>query len=241
MSNMIFLDEVDSTNTYLKERRNSLCDGDSVTAVLQTAGRGRLGRKWSADNGMLPISVLLKNPSDASTITLCAGVAVCEALENAFPKVNAQIKWPNDIIVSRRKVCGILCESVCVGDKIDVICGIGVNLTQTEVFFEEHNLPHGASLKILTGKETDRNLLAQDIANRVVDLCRKGFSEIYEQYKARCITIGKQVRLINNGNERVAYAEDIAENGFLVCIDSGGERFCVNSGEVSVRGLMDYV
>lgn len=241
MSDMIFLDTVDSTNTYLKERRDLLSDGAAVTARLQTAGRGRLGRAWLADDGMLPLSVLLKNPENPSTVTLCAGVSVCEALENAFPTITAEIKWPNDIIVSRRKVCGILCESVCIGEKIDVICGIGVNLTQTAEFFAERGLPHGASLKMLTGEETDRKALAEDIADRVTALCRCGFSRIYEQYRKRCITLGKQVRLINSGSERTAFAEDIAENGFLVCTDENGQRLCVNSGEVSVRGLMDYV
>lgn len=239
---MIYLDEVDSTNTYLKQHRAELPDGEAVTARIQTAGRGRRGHDWLADGGMLPLSVLLKNPPHPTTVTLCAGVAVCEALEALFPdKLNTGIKWPNDIIAGGFKVCGILCESVCFGDSIDIICGIGVNLTQSAEFFSAAGLPHGASVKMLTGAETDRNALAEDIARRVNLLCRGDFSEVCQSYRSRCLTIGKEVRLIENGGERRAFAQDVAENGFLVCRGTDGTLFEVNSGEVSVRGLLDYV
>lgn len=238
---MIILDSVDSTNAYLKSRRNELSDCAAVTARLQTAGRGRMGRAWAANDGMLPLSVLLKKPPFPATITLCAAVAVCNALERAFPEVKTHIKWPNDIIVSGFKVCGILCESVCFGDSIDIICGIGVNLTQDGDFFAAAELPHASSLKLLTGMECDRMALAEDIASGVISLSRTGFKCVYEQYKSRCITLGRQVKLIENGKESLAFAEDIAQNGFLVCTDDRGVRFEVNSGEVSVRGLMDYI
>lgn len=238
---MIFLDEVDSTNSYLKQRCGELPDGAAVTARLQTAGRGRRGHEWLADDGMLPLSVLLKDPPHPATVTLCAGVAVCEALEALGDMPAAGIKWPNDIIMSGFKVCGILCESVCSGDKISVICGIGVNLTQTADFFAAAVLPHGASLNMLTGITPDRNALAEDIAKRVIRLCRGEFAAVSGEYKKRCLTVGRQVRLIENGSEREAYAEGIADNGFLICRGADGERFEVNSGEVSVRGLLDYI
>ncbi|MGN1120382.1 MAG: biotin--[acetyl-CoA-carboxylase] ligase, partial [Oscillospiraceae bacterium] len=100
---MIFLDEVDSTNTYLKARIADLPDGAAVTAEMQTAGRGRRGHTWLADNGMLPLSVLLKAPEFPATVTLCAGVAVCQALESlpavAKSGLSAGLKWPNDVII----------------------------------------------------------------------------------------------------------------------------------------------
>lgn len=237
----IHLDEVDSTNSYLKQHRDGLPDGTMVTAGLQTAGRGRRGHDWLADRGMLPFSLLLKNPPHPDTITLCAAVAVCEALEKLFPEENFGIKWPNDIILRGHKLCGILCESVCFGSLIDIVCGIGVNISQSADFFEKANIPHGGSIEMLTGRKVpDREALAEDISERLYNFTRDGFDAVSEEYKAHCLTIGKRIRIIENGNEREAFAEGIAPNGFLICSDENG-RFEVNSGEVSVRGLLDYI
>lgn len=241
MTKHIRLDEVDSTNSYLKAHRSDLPDGTVVSAGLQTAGKGRRGHEWLADRGMLPFSLLLKNPDHPETVTLCAAVAVCEALEKRLPGETLGIKWPNDIILRGHKLCGILCESVCFGSSIDIICGIGVNLTQTEEFFRAANIPHGGSVKMLTGTEiSDRDGLAEDISRRLYDYTHSGFPAISEKYTSRCLTVGKRIRIIENGKQREAFAEGIAENGFLICSDEGG-RFEVNSGEVSVRGLLDYI
>lgn len=237
----IHLDEVDSTNSYLKQHRDGLPDGTMVTAGLQTAGRGRRGHDWLADRGMLPFSLLLKNPPHPDTITLCAAVAVCKALEKLFPEENFGIKWPNDIILRGHKLCGILCESVCFGSSIDIVCGIGVNISQSADFFEKANIPHGGSIEMLTGRKVpDREALAEDISERLYNFTRDGFDAVSDEYKAHCLTIGKRIRIIENGNEREAFAEGIAPNGFLICSDENG-RFEVNSGEVSVRGLLDYI
>lgn len=241
LNRIITLDEVDSTNNYLKQRRGELPDGTLVFAGMQTAGKGRRGHDWLADRGMLPLSLLLKQPPHPDTLTLCAGVAVCESLEPLLPGENPGIKWPNDIILRGHKLCGILCESVCFGSSIDIICGIGVNLTQTADFFANAGIPHGGSVEMLTGVVVeDREQLAADIAERLYGLSRFGFEEVRERYVKRCVTIGKQIRLIENGNEREAFAEGISPNGFLICSDERG-RFEVNSGEVSVRGLLDYI
>lgn len=237
----IHLDEVDSTNSYLKQHRSELPDGTLVTAGLQTAGRGRRGHDWLADRGMLPLSLLLKNPPHPDTVTLCAAVAVCGALEKLFPQESFGVKWPNDIILRGHKLCGILCESVCFGSSIDIICGIGVNISQTAEFFEKSNIPHGGSIEMLTGKTVqNREALAEDIAERLYGSTREGFDAVSVEYKEHCLTIGKRIRIIENGNEREAFAEGIAPNGFLICTDESG-RFEVNSGEVSVRGLLDYI
>ena len=241
MLNRITLDEVDSTNNYLKQHRAELPDGTLVTAGLQTAGKGRRGHDWLADRGMLPFSLLLKQPPHPDTVTLCAGAAVCEALEKRLPGENIGIKWPNDIILRGHKLCGILCESVCFGSSIDIICGIGVNLTQTAEFFERANIPHGGSVEMLTGVVIDdREALAADIAERLYNYTRSGFDAVSGEYRRHCLTVGKRIRIIENGREREAFAEGIAPNGFLICSDENGS-FEVNSGEVSVRGLMDYV
>lgn len=239
--NYIRIDEVDSTNNYLKANRSQLPDGSLVIAGLQTAGKGRRGHDWLADRGMLPFSFLLKNPPHPDNVTLCAAVAVAKTLASWVPGEEFGIKWPNDIILRGHKVCGILCESVCFGSSIDIVCGIGVNLSQKPEFFEKAGIPHGGSIEMLTGQTiAERNALAGEICSKLYAYTREGFSAISEEYVSRCMTVGKKIRIIENGTEREAFAEGIAPNGFLICSDESG-RFEVNSGEVSVRGLMDYI
>lgn len=239
MPNIIFLDEVDSTNSYLKSRCKELSDGDVVTARLQTAGRGRLGHNWASNEDMLPISILLKDPPERENITARVGLAVCEALEELCEGLTASIKWANDIIVSSRKVCGILCESVLFGDCANVIVGIGVNVSQNAEFFGAAGLPYAASILMLTGNSPDREELTQKIAERVMVRAAMRFSECYDEYKARILNLNRQVKIISPTSERIAAAVDISESGFLICRDESG-TFEVNSGEVSVRGLDGY-
>lgn len=237
----IYLERTDSTNTYLKAHCGELPDKTAVTALLQTAGRGRLGHSWEGTPDMLPMSVLLKNPSEPVNLSARTGLAVCEALENAVPRgFHVGIKWPNDIIVDNHKVCGILCESVRFGDCLNVIIGIGINLSQSEDYFVQNGIPHGGSLLTLTGVQPERNELFENIAKRVVERCGMAFSECFEEYAKRVLNIGKEVRIIRGDIVQNAFAEGISENGFLICRDENG-TFEVNSGEVSVRGKEGYI
>lgn len=241
MSRIITLPQTDSTNSYLRRHLAEFADGDAVCALSQTAGRGRRGHEWAADEGALCMSVLLRNPPYPAAVTLCAGLAVCGALESLsgdFPK--AAIKWPNDVIVGGFKICGILCESVVCGDRFDVICGIGVNLSQSREYFNAAGLCHAASVQEIAGFTPDKNVLAQEIVRQLRALCKVDFPQLRGSYRERCLTLGREVRIIGENGERAAFAADITENGYLVCRDENGE-FEVNAGEVSVRGLLGYV
>lgn len=238
---IVYLEEVDSTNNYLKLRCSELPDGITVTALRQTAGRGRRGHDWAADGGMLPLSILLKAPPEAETLTARAGLAVCEAIESLYeaPPETA-VKWPNDIIIGSHKVCGILCESVFFGDCANVIVGIGVNVSQSEAFFKAAELPHAGSLLTLTGGAPEREVLLRAVIRRVKERAAMPFSACYNEYKRRLVNLGKTVKLLSEAGERTAEAVDIAPNGFLICRDENGV-FEVSSGEVSVRGIGGYL
>lgn len=238
---IIFLEEVDSTNSYLKLRCGKLPDGTAVTALRQTAGRGRRGHDWAADEGMLPLSILLKSPPEVETLTARAGLAVCEAIESLYelPPETA-IKWPNDIIIGSHKVCGILCESVFFGDCPNVVIGIGINVSQSAEFFRAAKLPHAGSLLTLIGRAPERENLLRAVIRHVKERAAQPFAECYNEYKRRLVNLGKTVKLLSAAGERTAEAVDIAPNGFLICRDESG-IFEVSSGEVSVRGIGGYL
>lgn len=241
MNEIIFLDETGSTNDWLKERCGELSDGTCVYAERQTAGRGRRGHIWEGAEGMLAMSVLLKNPADFGTLTARIGLAVCDAVSELYPTLTKiGIKWPNDIIIENRKVCGILCESVKIGDCLNVICGIGVNVSQDDDYFQKVNLPNGGSLKSLSGVELPKKILCERIAQHVILRSNEKFCDCYEEYKSKILNIGREVKIIRGNEERRAKAVDVAENGCLICEDENG-RFEVNSGEVSVRGANGYL
>lgn len=240
MENIICLAECTSTNDYIRNRLSELADGTAVTALVQTNGRGRRGHTWLADSGMLPLSILLKNPVEGETLTARAGLSVCTALESVCGISEIRIKWPNDIIIAGKKVCGILCEGCLNGDNSYVICGIGVNVSQSEEFFKTANLPNGASLAMLCGTIPERDVLIKAIVENVKRFAAMPFVDCLDDFRSRVLNIGKTVRLIENGKERIATAVDVSPNGFLVCEDDNG-RFEVNSGEVSVRGENGYL
>lgn len=240
MEQYIYLDECSSTNDYIREHLDELSDGAAVTAKVQTAGRGRRGHTWSANDGMLPLSILFRNPIERDTLTVRVGLAVCEALESVCNIPEARIKWPNDVIIAQKKVCGILCECSFVGDCACVICGIGVNISQGEDFFCENNLPNAGSLLSITGSAPERETVFRAISECVKQRVKVPFADSLADFKARVLNIGRTVRIIGENGERVAAAVDIAPNGFLICEDENG-RFEVGSGEVSVRGENGYI
>lgn len=241
MYNIIYLDEVDSTNNYLKRRCGELASGTVVTAKYQTAGRGRRGHSWSGNEGMLPLSILFKNTREPETLTARVGLGVCEALERC-PEIRLRvgIKWPNDIIMENHKVCGILCESFVFGDSFNVICGIGVNNSQTEDYFKRAGLPSAASILMLCGGAADKDVLLRHIAEDVTRRETMPFSVCYDDYKSRVINLNREVKIVSPNGDRIAFAEDISKDGYLVCRGENGS-FEVNSGEVSVRGVNGYI
>lgn len=240
--NIIELDEVTSTNDYLKAHCKTLSDGAAVTALVQTAGRGRRGHSWADDGGMLPFSMLLIEPPERETLTARVGLAVCGAISEMYPEPpEIGIKWPNDVIVSSKKVCGILCESVRFGGCTAVVCGIGINISQSEEYFRAAGLPNAGSLAMLTGIAPDRRKLLETAVREVQRRAAMPFSECLGEYEAKLVNIGRSVRILAaDGSERLAEAVGAAPNGYLVCRDENG-FFEVCSGEVSVRGVDGYI
>ena len=242
----IYLDEVDSTNEYLKREGASLPHGTLILAGCQTAGKGRLGRRWATtDRDALAMSLLLRDfdVQRLSALPLACGMAVAQGLRE-MTGGDFGIKWTNDVVAQGKKVCGILCESKIQKGSVSAICGIGINLNQTEVFFAQNNLPHATSLLAFSGQRRTAQAAAIQLLEELEPILeqyrQEGFSSLASSYCGRCVTLGRQVRVIRAQQEITAQAISIAPDGGLVC-RKAGETFVIRAGEASVRGLYGYL
>jgi BirA family transcriptional regulator, biotin operon repressor / biotin---[acetyl-CoA-carboxylase] ligase len=204
----------------------SLPEGALVVADHQTAGRGRLGRSWEAPPGKaLLFSILLRPPPERNVpeLSLVAGIAVADALERTLD-LSVQLKWPNDVMLRRRKVAGCLAE---VRDGV-VVLGIGLNVNQTREELPEH----AGSLLTLTGRETDReallSALLQDLEARYSAWSEGGLDAVYQGLGPRDFLRGRRVSV--NGTSGVASM--VNREGRLEIQVGHGELVTVESGEV---------
>ena len=204
----------------------SLPEGALVVADHQTAGRGRLGRRWEAPAGTaLLCSLLLKPPLErnVSELSLVAGIAVADTLERTTD-LAVQLKWPNDVMLRRRKVAGCLAEA----RDGAVVLGIGVNVNQTS-----EQLPESAgSLRTLTGREWDReallSMLLDDLRSLYAEWRAGGLDAVYDGLGPRDFLRGRRVSV--NGTSGVATM--INREGALEIEVGRGEVVTVDSGEV---------
>lgn len=235
-----FEPSVDSTNLVLRRMADSAADGTAVAALEQSAGRGRSGRSFLSPAGGLYLSMLLRPDVEAArlpTLTPVAAVAVCRAIERVCGVFGA-IKWPNDVVLGGKKICGILVESVLGDGPPCVIVGIGVN-ANTRDFPDELRAIAG-SIRDVTGRDCDLETLAAALIEEL-DACYAawltGADDAAEEYRRRCLTVGREVRV----RERRGFARAIGDDYSLLVDYPDGTRQSVRFGEVSVRGLYGYV
>ncbi len=238
------MESVDSTNNEAKRRAQEGAPHGSVfVAEEQTGGKGRLGRVWkSPPKTGLWFTLLLRpnaTPEQVTNLTLFAGLAVSRAI-HALTGLPAQIKWPNDVVIEGKKVCGILTEMAAEMESVEyVIPGIGVNVN-TESFPEDIAWK-ATSLYLSTGKKWSRATVLQAILREMEELLHrqeeKGTGAVLAEYRENCVTIGKPVST-QRGNIRLSgIAENITDTGELIVRQSNGSELIINSGEVSVQGI----
>ena len=245
--------EIDSTNTYAKKLAMSGApDGTVVTADCQTAGRGRMDRRFQSPRGKgIYLTALLRPelpPERLLSVTTLAGVAVCQAVEQVCG-VRPLLKWPNDPVLDGRKLCGILTEMSMEGESgclQYLVVGIGLNVCQQPEDFSPEVAPMATSLLQATGKAWPRAALAAaeiEALDRVYAALKDGdLSEYLAAYRRDCVNLGKRVQLIRpDGSREAVNAVDIDDQFSLVVRRDSGERFAVRSGEVSVRGMYGYI
>ncbi len=242
-----FARETDSTNLWIKRlAKESAPEGTLALAEFQSAGRGRLGRSWEVPEGTsVMMSILLRpkfEPQYAPMLTLVMGMAVAKAVKKLGFDVS--IKWPNDVVVSHKKICGILTEMGVRDGKIDyAVIGVGINVNIRE--FPEEMADKATSLYLESGREFDRS--------QIPGLVMEAFEEYYEKFAATCDLSGLKEEyesILANYNQPVrvlakepyeGVARGITDGGELLVEKTDGTIVAVSAGEVSVRGLYSYV
>ena len=254
---VLWKEEIDSTNNWAREYAGSRCwteegtdpDGTLFVAEKQTGGKGRQGRIWTSPPGEnIYMSLLLWKPEiktvSASQLTLVMGLSVAQGIE-ALTGRKAGIKWPNDVVYSGKKICGILTEMrIQEGKPEHIVIGVGINVNQTE--FSPELQDKATSVFLETEKKADR---ISGIA-RVMEYFEKNYrkflrtenlSLIKENYESLLLNKDRQVRIIEKTGQWQGIARGINNRGELLVEDSRGYMHEIMSGEVSVRGLYSYV
>ena len=271
--NLIYIEETGSTNDNAKELgEKGAPHGTLVVTDHQTTGRGSRGRTWETPKGTnIAMSLLVRPtapPDKVSMLTLIMGMSIAEGIEAALViakdeelsrstlvdiprqllaecKNYPQIKWPNDVVIAGKKICGILTERHMKPDNTinNVVIGVGINVNMTD--FPDDIKDIAGSIYSTTGVKLDRSM--------VVACCMKRFEENYEKYietydlrllkddyERRLINRRKIVKVLDPKGEYEAIAHGITNTGALIVSDEEGNEYEINGGEVSVRGLYSY-
>ena len=245
---LYYYDAIDSTNLQAKRlAEEGAPNGTVVVADQQSAGRGRRGRTWASPAGAnLYFTVLLRPkiaPDKASMLTLVMALAVAEGIRSiAIPG----IKWPNDIVIDGRKVCGILTEmslSAEQGSIDHLVIGVGVNVAKQE--FPKELQGYAVALEEFTCKVNRSELLnaiLEQFEGYYEQFCSQAdLSSLKNSYDALLVNYGRQVRVLDPKGEYDGVARGIRPTGELIVELPDGETRDVYAGEVSVRGIYGYV
>ncbi len=248
-SHLLYFDVVGSTNIEAKKQaENGAPEGLLVVADKQEAGRGRRGRSWESPAGVNIFMTLLLRPSfspgKASMITLVMALSVAQAVSEAAG-LTAKIKWPNDVVVNKKKVVGILTELTMETDYIQyLVCGVGINVNQMS--FPETIAQTATSLYLEGGRQVNRAGLIEKVMERFEEnyeifLRTEDMSGLTEPYNRLLVNKEERVRVLDPKGEYDGLSRGINEMGELIVEKQDGSVENVYAGEVSVRGIYGYV
>lgn len=246
---VLYFDTIDSTNTKAQElAEKGYQSGTLVVADKQESGKGRRGRSWVSPSGTgIFMTLMIKpdiNPNNASMLTLVAALAVAKAITSVTGE-EAMIKWPNDIVVNGKKVCGILTEMNAQFDYINhIVVGIGINV-HNESFPEEISQMASSLMIEAGGKRFHRaQIIAETMSyfEQYYDtfLKTQDLSALVREYDELLVNRNKSVRVLDPKEPFDGKAMGITSKGELI-VDTWESRKLVSSGEVSVRGIYGYV
>jgi BirA family biotin operon repressor/biotin-[acetyl-CoA-carboxylase] ligase len=236
---LLYLDTVDSTNKWAKEHLSEINDYTVVYTSNQTAGRGRLERKWNfTGSENIYATIVLKPSGEMREVYSNLTQYLCLALSQTFEEygIIPKIKWPNDIQINGKKISGILAEAVTSSGKIQgIILGFGVNLNCDKEVIEKINQP-ATSLNLETGMKINRDIflkkLLENFCLRYDRFIEEGFSLIREDYieRAGFLNNNVTVRVFDKTIEGIA--KDITANGALELIDKDNQKHTLYIGDI---------
>ena len=225
------LDTVDSTNTFAKEK---LLNKDYLVVISeqQTAGRGRQGKEWYSPNaGNIYMTIKFKDKNPAP-LSLIIGLLISEAMDSVSgQKINAGLKWPNDLLINKKKICGILIESEMNADEVEFIVGIGIN----------YSLPKKQSWWGEIGELADilpREKLMNSILQNIIDYKENGYKNWKDAWEKRCMHIGIELKALSNNQKEtdIGIFNGINEEGKMLLQTERGLKI-ISSGECSIKGI----
>lgn len=247
MERIVHLSCVDSTNRYARMlAAQGAAHGTLVVAEEQTEGRGRRGRGWISPAGEgIFMSLIIRPtclPERVAMLSLQTALAVALAIRRVTG-LEAKIKWPNDIVVSGRKVCGMLLEMDADAQQVrSVVAGVGINVHQRS--FPEEIAGTASSLDLLCGRRIPRMEIVEAFLaafDEVDAMVKENAGRFMEAYRASSATVGQRVQVIALGGAYTGTALDVTDSGSLIVRDEEGQCREVLAADVSVRGLMGYV
>ncbi|MFZ5644932.1 MAG: biotin--[acetyl-CoA-carboxylase] ligase [Bacillota bacterium] len=237
-----FYESLASTNREARDLAQAGAPGGTlVVAEEQTGGRGRMGRGWFSPKGTgIWCSLVLRpeiSPGQAPPVTMLTAVAVASAIEKASG-VRPGIKWPNDLLANGKKICGILTEMSAEIERINyLVVGIGINVN-TPAFTEELK-DNATSLCLIRGEAISRleiiKQLLREFEHYYLLWMDKGFEPILEEWKKRCITLHRPVRVSTYREFWDGWAEDVDKSGALILRTEDGKLKHFMAGEVSLK------
>lgn len=248
-ANVVYFDKTDSTNIQARKQADlGAPHGTLVVADRQEGGKGRRGRGWESPSGVgIWMSLLLRpqiSSISASMLTLLMALAAEKGIREATG-IESQIKWPNDLTVNKKKICGILTEMSTELMEIQyVVIGIGINVCQAE--FPEEIKKTATSLYLESGEKHQRSRIIAKIMEAMEGYYEKfieteDMSGLMEEYNAKLVNLGNEVCVLAPSGEFRGISEGINEKGGLIVRLPDGTKTEVISGEVSVRGVYGYV
>ena len=225
------LDTVNSTSTFAKE---TILTKDFLIVISeeQTAGRGRQGKQWYSPNaGNIYMTIKFKDKNPAP-LSLIIGLLISEAMDSVSgQKINAGLKWPNDLLINKKKICGILIESEMSADEVEFIVGIGIN----------YSLPKKESWWGEIGELADilpREKLMNSILQNIIDYKENGYKNWKDAWEKRCMHIGIELKALSNNQKEtdIGIFNGINEEGKMLLQTERGLKI-ISSGECSIKGI----
>jgi len=238
-----YYDEVFSTNDIAKEvAKKSVEDRVVILAETQTRGKGRLERQWISPRGGIWLSIILRpqiGPKEALKITFITSSAVAKTIQQLFG-LKAEVKWPNDVLVNGRKICGILTETETKENIVEfVVIGIGINANVDLDAFPRKLRETATSLKHELGYEVERktlvNTLLQNFEHRYKGLKRGMWNSLLPEWKSLATFLGRKVEVTSFDEAFVGEAWDVDDGGALIVKLENGVLKRVVAGDVAIR------